>query len=656
MAGRINCECHMNATRRMLSGLFLLSLSSLLSPELTASPSGSTERTTLSVQHSRSIPGDSIDLNTPFGDHPRILLKAGQEKALMASIQGDKTWSALHAAILKESDRIIELPVLQRIQIGRRLLDKSREAIRRIFQLSYAYRMTGDRKYFERAEREMLTIAAFSDWNPSHFLDVAEMTMAMSIGYDWLHGTLSEASRTAIRDAILRKGLEPSLDKRYNNWLTAEHNWNQVCNAGMTYGALAIREHQPELAVRIINRAITSIRLPMKDYGPDGIYPEGYGYWGYGTSFNVMWLSAMESCFGTDFGLSAMPGFLQSTGFMEHMTGPSGRPFNYSDAGSGGGFHPAMCWMAGKLGDPSVLYMDRLHLQRSGVENRVGDRLIPAALLWKKDFRMDKIPVPKELMWVGLGKNPMAMMRTSWTDPNAIWVAMKGGSANINHAHMDIGSFVMEANGVRWAMDFGMQEYESLESKGIKLFGRAQDAQRWTIFRLNNFTHNTITVDSQLQRVDGYAPIITSGKRKDFMHAVTDLTAVYNGQLAGAQRGIALAERDHVVVRDEWVARGKETRVRWTLLTPANVQITGPNEALLSKDGKTLRLRIETDAKIEMRTWSTDPPQYYDAPNPGTIMVGFEAVIPAGSKVSVNSYLLPGKSQPVKTPALSEWK
>jgi hypothetical protein len=646
----------MNAKRRLLSGLVLISLSSFLSPDVSATHSNPVARTTKPMGNRHEWVRDSIDLNTSFGDHPRILLKGGTEKVLMTSIRGDKTWSALHDAIVKESDRIIDLPVLQRIQIGRRLLDKSREAIRRIFQLSYAYRMTGDRKYLDRAEREMLTIAAFSDWNPSHFLDVAEMTMAMAIGYDWLHGQLSEVSRKAIRNAILHKGLEPSLDKRYNSWLTAEHNWNQVCNAGMTYGALAIQEDQPELAVRIINRAITSIRLPMKDYGPSGIYPEGYGYWGYGTSFNVMWLSAMETCFGTDFGLSAMPGFLGSTGFMAHMTGPSGRPFNYSDAGSGGGFHPAMCWMAGKLGDPSVLYMDRLHLQRSGVEGRVGDRLIPAALLWKGDFRMDKIPAPKDLMWVGHGKNPMAMMRTSWTDPNAIWVAMKGGSGNINHAHMDVGSYVMEADGVRWAMDFGMQEYESLESKGIKLFGRAQDAQRWTIFRLNNFTHNTITVDSQLQRVEGYAPIIASGSKKEFMHAVTDLGAVYKGQLAGARRGIAISGSDHVVVRDEWTAQNKETRVRWTLLTPANVQITGSNEALLSKDGKTLRLRIETDAHIEMRTWSTDPPQYYDAPNPGTIMVGFEAVIPVGGKVSVNSYLLPGKSQPVKTPALSEWK
>ena len=30
----------------------------------------------------------------------------------------------------------------------------------------------------------MLAIAQFADWNPSHFLDVAEMTMGMAIGYD----------------------------------------------------------------------------------------------------------------------------------------------------------------------------------------------------------------------------------------------------------------------------------------------------------------------------------------------------------------------------------------------------------------------------------------------------------------------------------------
>ena len=33
---------------------------------------------------------------------------------------------------------------------------------------------------------------------------------------------------------------------------------------------------------------------------------------------------------------------------------------------------------------------------------------------------MDKIPAPQSLTFIGHGKNPIAMMRTSWTDSNAI--------------------------------------------------------------------------------------------------------------------------------------------------------------------------------------------------------------------------------------------
>jgi hypothetical protein len=135
------------------------------------------------------------------------------------------------------------------------------------------------------------------------------------------------------------------------------------------------------------------------------------------------------------------------------------------------------------------------------------NRLLPAIMLWNGAIGINKIEAPKTTYWAGNGVNPVALMRSSWTDPNGIYVAMKGGSVSINHAHMDIGSFIMEADGVRWAMDFGMQEYESLESKGIQLFGRTQDAQRWTVFRYTNLVHNTLTVNNQHQRVTGTAPI-----------------------------------------------------------------------------------------------------------------------------------------------------
>jgi hypothetical protein len=593
-----------------------------------------------------------------FPGHPRILLLKNEEEGIRKNIAADAIWAKMHQAILNESDQIIALPPLERIQIGRRLLDKSREAIRRLFYLSYAYRMTQQEKYLQRAEKEMLTIAAFSDWNPSHFLDVAEMTLAMAIGYDWLFDHLPASSKTTIKEAIIKKGLEPSLENRYSSWLRAEHNWNQVCNAGMTYGAIAIYEDQPDLAKNIINRGIESIQLAMKDYGPDGAYPEGYGYWGYGTHFNVLFNSAVEKLFGKDFGLNQKPGFLQTGGYLENMTGPSGNPFNYSDAGSRGGLQPAMFWFAAKQNDPSLLWVERSRLANSDPKSHVGNRLLPAIMIWSAGMRINNINPPAATMWVGKGKVPVALMRTSWTDPNAIYVGFKGGSVSVNHAHMDIGSFVMESDGVRWAMDFGMQEYESLESKGIQLFGRTQNAQRWTVFRLTNLVHNTLTINNQHQRVTGQAAFTGTATTPHFMNAVVDMSEVYNGSLEKVSRGVAIVNKQYVVVRDEIEARDTVTIIRWTLLTPAEVKITGDNKAELVKDGKKLYLQVESPVKVTMKTWSTDPPNSYDAPNPGTILTGFEVTVPAKTKLALTVSLIPEKAMGKarkKIAALKEW-
>ncbi|MEJ7768753.1 MAG: heparinase II/III family protein [Chitinophagaceae bacterium] len=601
---------------------------------------------------------DIIGSSAKVPAHPRLLLLKGEEAGITKNFRTDKTWNKVHGAILKASDELVTLPPVERIQIGRRLLATSREALRRIFYLSYAWRLTQQKKYLDRAEKELLAVSKFSDWNPTHFLDVAEMTMAVAIGYDWLYHDLSPNTRAVVKEAILKKGLEQSMDPKYNSWLKASHNWNQVCNAGMTYGALAIYEDQPDLAKKVINRAIESIALPMEDYGPDGAYPEGYGYWGYGTSFNVMFISALEKAYGKDFGLNAKPGFLKTAGYLENMTGPSGNNFNYSDAGSGGELQPAMFWFASKLKDPSVLWVERSRLVKDDPTRYSRNRLLPAIMLWGGGINIDKISAPASTMWVGKGKSPVALMRSSWTDSNAVYIAMKGGSASVNHAHMDIGSFIMEANGVRWAMDFGSQEYESLESKGIQLFGRTQDAQRWQVFRYNNLVHNTLTINNQFQKVDGYAPITSSSGVSQFMSATVNLTEVYKGSVANAHRGIAIVNKQYVVVRDEVETLSNETTVRWTLLTPAEVKITGANTAELTKNGKKLLLQVTEPANITMKTWTTTPPHDYDAPNPGTALVGFELTVPSGTKTAISVALIPEGAQiktTQKVPALQSW-
>jgi hypothetical protein len=612
----------------------------------------------LLLQLSVLAQSNQIIARTNMPGHPRLLLLKGEEERIKKTISSDKTWRKLHEAILTECDGMLEAAPVERIQIGRRLLDKSREALRRIFYLAYAWRMTHEPKYLHRAEKELLSVSAFSDWNPSHFLDVAEMTMAVSIGYDWLYTDLSEQSRSVIREAILKKGIEPSMDPKNNGWLRSSNNWNQVCNAGISYGAIALYGDQPDQSNALLNRAVESVVLPMGDYKPDGAYPEGYSYWGYGTSFNVMLISALDKLFGSDFGLAQKPGFLKTAGYLENMTGPSGNAFNYSDSGLSGELQPAMFWFAQKLNDPSLLWVERSRLKNSDGKKHVRDRLLPAALLWSNGVELARMKAPKRTMWVGEGKTPVALMRSSWTDPAAIYVGVKGGSPSSSHAHMDVGSFIMEADGVRWAMDFGMQEYESLESKKVDLWNMRQDSQRWQIFRYNNFTHNTLTVNDQLQRVDGKAPLMSHSANPDFMNATFDLTDVYKESVTKASRGVALINKAYVVVRDEIETRPTEATVRWTMLSPASVTLIGSNKAVLTKDGKTLTLEVMEPARVELKTWPTEPTHDYDAPNPGSVLMGFEVKLPPNSRTAISVSLVPGSAaKPAVKPVapLAQW-
>jgi len=574
--------------------------------------------------------------------HPRILLLEGEEQQIRELINSDETWKKMHLAIIEKSTSFLRKPVLERVMTGRRLLSVSREALKRIFYLSYSYRMTGDERYLKRADEEILAVSRFDDWNPSHFLDVAEMTMAVAIGYDWLFEDLSERARLEARSAILTKGIEES--KKGNNWwLTSENNWNQVCNAGMVYGALAIQEDHPELADEIIDRAFQSIPLAMEAYQPDGVYPEGYGYWGYGTNFNVLFLSAIKKHLGTDKGLSNQEGFLQTGHFLKHMVTPTGKSFNWGDCGTGTSLKHALFWFADKTEDPSILWSEKQFLERSDFSSLTGIRELPAVMIWGKNTPANNIDEPDDKMFVGQGANPVAMMRTNWS-PLAAYMGFKAGSPSVNHGHMDIGSFVFEAGNRRWSTDLGMQNYESLESLGMKIFGKGQDAERWTIYRMNNYSHSVLIVDDELQRVDGYAKIDKVSDNDDFMFAVSDISTVYTGQLKSIMRGVGIKSTTYGVVRDEFETLDKSTKVRWQMLTFSTVEL-GENEATLIDDGKTLKIKVQGPDNLVMKTWSTAPPNSYDAENPGTILVGFECEIPANTKESFEVLLVPAAEE-----------
>ncbi|MCY7350776.1 MAG: heparinase II/III family protein, partial [Cytophagaceae bacterium] len=180
----------------------------------------------------------------------------------------------------------------------------------------------------------------------------------------------------------------------------------------------------------------------------------------------------------------------------------------------------------------------------------------------------------------------------------------------------------------------------------------------WEVFRYSNRVHNTLTVNDELQKVDGNAPLTGSSDKPLFMNATTDISSLYKGSLAKANRGIAVLDKAYVVVRDEVETLSKETTVRWTLLTPAEVKITGENRVELTKGGKKLIVQVQEPAKITMKTWSTDPPRDYDAPNPGTSLVGFEVKMPPNTKGAITVLLIPegaGQKAASKIQPLQQW-
>ena len=592
--------------------------------------------------------------------HPRLIAGAATWDNLRARRATDPQLAELLTGIERDARDLLQQSPVTYQKIGRRLLHVSREAERRILALACAYRTSGDAAFLRRAEAEMLAAAAFADWNPSHFLDVAEMTAALAFGYDWLHAELSPEARATIRTAIVEKGLRQALDfkAKQNGWQTADNNWNQVCFGGLVLGALAVGDEEPELAAQILARARAQTPLALKHYAPDGIYPEGPGYWSFGTSYSVMMFAALESALGTDWQAAEVPGFMASATALLQMTAPSGRYFNFSDNDEDGSIEPALFWFARRTGNPELVKAQLDALRQLGARKAFGEsaRLLPLAAIWWPE-RKDTPAAALPLRWHGDGPNPLAIIRSSWTDPNAFYLGIKGGVAKLSHSHMDDGSFVLEYAGVRWALDLVRQEYNSLETKGVDLWNRAQNSGRWQVFRNNNRGHGTLTIDDQLHRVDGEARFIGFSDAAENACAILDLSPVFAGQAGRVVRGFRVRHDREVLVQDELAGLKPGADVRWTMVTGAEVSIEdGGARAILREHGQQLEVRLLAPTAAKLAVIAADPPNDgFNAPNPGRRLLVVHAAAPADGALTIAVWLNAAAGTAPKVEPLQQW-
>ncbi|MDP6544517.1 MAG: heparinase II/III family protein [Phycisphaerae bacterium] len=541
----------------------------------------------------------STVLSTLDKSHPRLMLKDADLQKLKIRCKSDPILQKCVADVIKYADACLRKRPLVYKKIGPRLLNVSRDCLRRTYALALTWRWTGEKKYADQAIKNIVTVCAFKDWNPSHFLDTAEMSHAVGIGYDWLYSHLDEATRKKIREGLIKNGLAVGVAgyEKKHWWSRSSHNWNQVCNGGLVTGALAIAETDPKYARAIIPAAVKSLPRAIKTYGPDGGWSEGPAYWHYATRYTAYGLAAMDSALGTDFGLSKISGLSEAGLFPVYTTGPTGMYVNFADSGTRARRGPMGCmfYLARKFKRPFISDAEHAMIaKRSATAEHVMWYVPPSG---KKETR--------DLDRLFRGPVPVALFRSSWGDPNELFVSIKAGYNQVNHGHLDLGAFELDALGVRWARDLGSDNYNL---RGY-WDSRRDTSRRWKYYRLNSLSHSVPLINGANQSAAGTSSILKFEPGR----VVIDFTSAYKKAASKATRELKITDnRKSVIVRDDFELIGdKGVEITWAMTTDAKITVKSKTIAELTLDGKKLSAELLSPSGAEFSVESAEqkPPQ-----------------------------------------------
>jgi hypothetical protein len=573
--------------------------------------------------------------------HPRLVLTDQRLDDLKRQAQTDTVLQRYVRQVLKRADGLEKLPPLT--------TRASRECIGRVLTMGFAWRWTGEGKYAQASKENMLGMCRLMDWNPHVFLEVSELTLALSFGYDWLYSWLDAPSRDSIRYNIIRNGLTPGLaayaGAPFGWWKDESHNWNAVCNNGIMIGALAIAERNRSnviiYAYAAIPKAIDHLNLALAQYAPDGVWPEGTMYWAYTTNYNAYGMACIQTALGTDFGLSGFPGLSQTADFPVYCAGPTGKWMNFADSSEKSGPQSVFFWLGEKYNNQQ--YIDIQHNWLKRKKAYVWD------VLWYQP--PSEKPIVHDLDKYFRGQCEVAVFRSAWNDPEATFIGIKGGFNQVNHGHLDLGNIYVDAMGVRWVKDLGSDDYNLPGNWDHREGGR-----RFTYYRNMSSSHNVPMINGHQQAVEGKARMVKTSLNTTEPFAVIDLTEAYRQDTERMWRGVKMVDnRNAVFIRDEYRLPDKSV-VEWAIMTDAEIKLKG-RIAELMLDGKKMLAMISEPAQAVFSVESAEqaPPQEKNA-GVKRLVVRLEEV---SGEQAISVLLSPSGSQNVikkyRSKGLSEW-
>ena len=527
------------------------------------------------------IPNDGFNFEYKAGKeiklskHPRLFFSKSDEEKILQMVNEEPLLNNLISTLQERAGEILTLPLIEPDAEGKSNLSKSREHISRILTLSLAYRIFHDKeyasKYAKKVEEELLNICSYKSWNPQHFLDVAEITTAVAIGYDWCFNALSSKTKNTVVESIQNKAFKPAFSVYTNgdksSWAKRETNWNVVCNSGLVSGALAIAESCPADAKRIIQNAVQYTPNNIKHFAPNGVYYEGPSYWNYTVTYLMLLIDNLQRNLNTDFGLSDMEGVNKTGKYYINSLSPANRIFNFADAGgTKATYSPVYFFFSNEYNQPELAEFYRNYLQEGFAEGNIHfSRFFFLSIPWYDETDWDGKADTSRLN-IFKGEPDILAFTSNNSNAGKLFFSAKSGDPDMPHNQLDVGTFIIENQNTRWGIDLGSENYNL-----PGFWDYEPDGMRWNYFRNTNLAHNTLNIDGDIAYSKGRGDLIKSNTDQSEPYGIIDMSFFYS-KADSVFRGYKMVSRDIMMVRDELTLKTDNHDVNWRLLTDAEVE------------------------------------------------------------------------------------
>ncbi len=446
-------------------------------------------------------------------------------------------------------------------------VDALTESADKILAFSTLYRVTGDKKYSERAALECEALAGLSDWNPNLMSALGTVALAVAICYDWCHHVWSEGRKAIIERAMLRNGMRVGLecyDGKRKMWI-AGGTAAAVVNAGMLAMALALCDIYPETVLKLLDRILRNAELCFASYAPDGGYAEGVAAWEKSYRALSLMIAMLEKACGNDYGFGSAPGFNGSIYFPICTENANGM-WNYHNS-TAIPVDNCMAFRASALiEDPTPAWLRRQQLIAGQ------KKVSPFDIVFY--MPVDDAYAPRMPLDAVYRKAGLAVMRSGWSGED--WfLGLHGGSNAVANGDLDCGSVILDCGGVRFFAETG-----GIASLPVTMRRRAAGQ--------NTIVVNPVASPAPDQNPTAEAKLTEMRGSMERIYAVVDMTST-NSAIARGKRGVMLTEnRSVAVIQDELVLKAPG-KIVWSVYTPASVTLQGGNKiAKLEKNGKTL--------------------------------------------------------------------